>query len=346
MASLAKFSPGFFLSKANEHKAALRMRDALAIRVATRWQAVGNLSGGNQQKVALAKWLVSGVSTLIIVEPTRGVDVGCKARNLRAYPSRSLEQGGSVILITSEIDEALMCDRVLILSRGRTTASVSRSESNNAGKPRSSTSIQLTIPKPAQTMEFKPVAPIPPHSPPARRLTSRPAVRPQCRSGHSSARSAPRDICWLVGAIVLLVGSALSQHFMTSRNLISVLITASVVSVLAVGQYLVIVTGGIDLSVGAVAAVSSVIAGLALQQGTPWPVALLLALLTAGLIGHLQRPDDRLRRDHPVHRDTGNDEHCPRRGLHAADGAAGGHRGPGLPRGLHRQYRPDARAGR
>jgi ribose transport system permease protein len=88
-----------------------------------------------------------------------------------------------------------------------------------------------------------------------------------------------------VGAIVLLVGSALSQHFMTSRNLISVLITASVVSILAVGQYLVIVTGGIDLSVGAVAAVSSVIVGLALQQGAPWPVALLLALLTAGLIG-------------------------------------------------------------
>ena len=88
-----------------------------------------------------------------------------------------------------------------------------------------------------------------------------------------------------VGAIVLLIGSALSQHFFTSRNLVSVLITASVVSVLAVGQYLVIVTGGIDLSVGAVAAVSSVLAGLALQQGASWPMALVLALLAAGLIG-------------------------------------------------------------
>lgn len=89
----------------------------------------------------------------------------------------------------------------------------------------------------------------------------------------------------VVGALVLIVGSALSPYFLTQRNLVTVLITASVVSVLAVGQYLVIVTGGIDLSVGAVAALSSVAVGLTLQQGIPWPIALLMALLVAGLIG-------------------------------------------------------------
>jgi ribose transport system permease protein len=133
-------------------------------------------------------------------------------------------------------------------------------------------------------MEFKPVATNTTPIPPARRLAqSLPSALTSLRTFVASLGS--KGYLLAVGAIVLLVGSALSQHFMTSRNLISVLITASVVSVLAVGQYLVIVTGGIDLSVGAVAAVSSVIAGLALQQGTPWPVALLLALLTAGLIG-------------------------------------------------------------
>lgn len=90
---------------------------------------------------------------------------------------------------------------------------------------------------------------------------------------------------FVVGALVLAVGSVLSPYFMTSRNLIAVLITASVVSVLAVGQYLVIVTGGIDLSVGAVAALSSVTVGLALQAGVSWPLALLLALLVAGFVG-------------------------------------------------------------
>jgi ribose transport system permease protein len=89
----------------------------------------------------------------------------------------------------------------------------------------------------------------------------------------------------VVAALVLIVGSALSPYFLTERNLVAVLITASVVSVLAVGQYLVIVTGGIDLSVGAVAALSSVAVGLTLQQGVPWPLALLVALLVAGFIG-------------------------------------------------------------
>ncbi|SDP43152.1 monosaccharide ABC transporter ATP-binding protein, CUT2 family [Arthrobacter sp. ok909] len=133
MASLAKFSPGFFLNRGSEHRAALRMRDALAIKVASVRQPVGNLSGGNQQKVALAKWLVSGVKTLIIVEPTRGVDVGAK---LEIYEliRQFVEDGGSVIVITSEIDEALMCDRVLILSRGRISGTVDRAEIDEHGE--------------------------------------------------------------------------------------------------------------------------------------------------------------------------------------------------------------------
>jgi ribose transport system permease protein len=88
-----------------------------------------------------------------------------------------------------------------------------------------------------------------------------------------------------VTAIVMLVGSALSPYFLTSRNLVAVLITASVVSVLAVGQFMVIVTGGIDLSVGSVAALSSVVGALMLQQGLPLPVAVLVALAVAGFIG-------------------------------------------------------------
>ncbi|MGY1590896.1 ABC transporter permease [Geodermatophilus sp. SYSU D00708] len=88
-----------------------------------------------------------------------------------------------------------------------------------------------------------------------------------------------------VTAIVMLVGSALSPFFLTSRNLMAVLITASVVSVLAVGQFMVIVTGGIDLSVGSVAALSSVVGALMLQSGLPLPVAVLVALGVAGVIG-------------------------------------------------------------
>jgi len=88
---------------------------------------VVNLSGGNQQKVALAKWLVSGVQTLIFVEPTRGVDVGAKLEIYELIQD-FVTRGGSVLVITSEIDEALMCDRVAVLRRGAVVGVVERNQ--------------------------------------------------------------------------------------------------------------------------------------------------------------------------------------------------------------------------
>ncbi|MCW2840936.1 MAG: putative D-ribose transporter permease protein [Aeromicrobium sp.] len=88
-----------------------------------------------------------------------------------------------------------------------------------------------------------------------------------------------------VALLVVLIGYVLSPYFLTSRNLVAVLITASVVSILAVGQFMVIVTGGIDLSVGSVAALSSVVSALALQNGMPMPVAVLIGLAVGGGIG-------------------------------------------------------------
>ncbi|MCW2846170.1 MAG: putative D-ribose transporter permease protein [Marmoricola sp.] len=88
-----------------------------------------------------------------------------------------------------------------------------------------------------------------------------------------------------VGALVVLAGWGLSPYFLTSRNLVAVLITASVVSILAVGQFMVIVTGGIDLSVGSVAALSSVVSALALQNGVPMVLAVVIGLVVGGVVG-------------------------------------------------------------
>lgn len=95
----------------------------------------------------------------------------------------------------------------------------------------------------------------------------------------------PKAYLFSVALVVVLVGFILSPYFLTSRNLVSVLITASVVSILAVGQFMVIVTGGIDLSVGSVAALSSVVSAMALQQGMPTIVAVIVGLGVGGLIG-------------------------------------------------------------
>src|SRR4051794_19001023 len=98
---------------------------------------------------------------------------------------------------------------------------------------------------------------------------------------------ASKGYLFVVAILVLIVGSQLSPFFLTSRNLVSVLITASVVSVLAVGQFFVIVTGGIDLSVGSVAALSSVGGGPGLASGTPLPPAVGVAPVVGGLLGVL-----------------------------------------------------------
>jgi ribose transport system ATP-binding protein len=133
MAALPRFTRYAFLDRGAETAAAERMRESLAIKTRSVRQPVRNLSGGNQQKVALAKWLVSGVRTLIFVEPTRGVDVGAKLEIYQLIKD-FVADGGSVLIITSEIDEALMCDRVAVMRRGRIVGVVERDQIDRDGE--------------------------------------------------------------------------------------------------------------------------------------------------------------------------------------------------------------------
>jgi ribose transport system ATP-binding protein len=133
LASLPKFTKYGFLDRKAEQTAAKDMRRSLAIKARSVHQPARSLSGGNQQKVAIAKWMVSGVKTLIFVEPTRGVDVGAK---LEIYEliQEFVKGGGSVMVITSEIDEALMCDRVAVMRRGRVVGMVERDQLEEHGE--------------------------------------------------------------------------------------------------------------------------------------------------------------------------------------------------------------------
>ncbi|HVF28535.1 MAG TPA: sugar ABC transporter ATP-binding protein [Pyrinomonadaceae bacterium] len=85
--------------------------------------AVKNLSGGNQQKVVLAKWILNNPAVFILDEPTRGIDVGAKYEVYRLI-NRMVEEGAGVLFISSEIEELMgMCDRILVMSRGEIKAS-------------------------------------------------------------------------------------------------------------------------------------------------------------------------------------------------------------------------------
>jgi len=89
-------------------------------------QDVGALSGGNQQKVVLAKWLASGPRVLILDEPTRGIDIGAKVEVHRII-SELAASGLAIILISSDLPEVLaMSDRIIVLHEGRVTAEIPR----------------------------------------------------------------------------------------------------------------------------------------------------------------------------------------------------------------------------
>src|SRR5690242_21127359 len=91
-------------------------------------QQVGQLSGGNQQKVVLAKWLGTKPRVLILDEPTRGIDVGTKAA-VHGLMSELAAQGMAILMISSELPEILgMSDRILVMREGRLTGQFSRAE--------------------------------------------------------------------------------------------------------------------------------------------------------------------------------------------------------------------------
>ena len=100
----------------------------LRIRLASARQPIGELSGGNQQKAILARWLLTDPGILILDEPTRGVDIGVKAEFYEMIGELAAS-GRAILLISSELPELLaLCDRVLVMSEGRLTADLSRAE--------------------------------------------------------------------------------------------------------------------------------------------------------------------------------------------------------------------------
>lgn len=118
LAALRAFGT-WWLQPGREREAALRAIQELAIRAAGPDAPVSSLSGGNQQKVLLAKWLATGPRVLLVDEPTRGVDIGAK-REIYRLLARLAADGAAIVLISSELNELLgLCHRIAVLRRGR-----------------------------------------------------------------------------------------------------------------------------------------------------------------------------------------------------------------------------------
>ncbi|PRH88185.1 D-xylose ABC transporter ATP-binding protein [Labrys okinawensis] len=128
MAVLDKMSNGFAIRFGDEIRRSVEAIKRLGIRTRGPEQVVGELSGGNQQKVVLAKWLEANPRILIMDEPTRGIDVGAKAE-IYALMGRLVQQGVAILMISSELPEVLgMSDRVLVINGGRLVAEFDRAQ--------------------------------------------------------------------------------------------------------------------------------------------------------------------------------------------------------------------------
>jgi rhamnose transport system ATP-binding protein len=130
LAILRSLVQGAFVDRRSEKSLAERMISQLSIRATSTEQIVNKLSGGNQQKVVVSKWLASKPRVLIMDEPTRGVDVGAKAEIHRLI-SQLAQQGLAILMISSELPEILgMSDRILVMRGGAIVAEYARDEAN------------------------------------------------------------------------------------------------------------------------------------------------------------------------------------------------------------------------
>ena len=139
LASLGRLRRFGLIRRSRERELAMTWAARLQLKFARMRNAVSTLSGGNQQKVVLGKWLARSPSLLIIDEPTRGIDVGTKAEVHRLLDGLVAE-GLAVLMISSELPEVLgMADRVLVLREGRITAEFTRAEADENSIMRAAT---------------------------------------------------------------------------------------------------------------------------------------------------------------------------------------------------------------
>ncbi len=134
------------LSRRRERDAARSWAERLQVRYGGLADAVGTLSGGNQQKIVLAKWLATGPSVLIVDEPTRGIDVGTKAEVHRIM-SELAGQGLAVLMVSSELPEVLgMADRVLVMHEGRIVTELPREAATEESVMRAASGVVRNVP--------------------------------------------------------------------------------------------------------------------------------------------------------------------------------------------------------
>ena len=124
---------GGWIDRRQEQESAAEWARSLGVRCRSQEQPVGELSGGNQQKVVMARWLARRCEVLLFDEPTRGIDVGARAEIYRLLEELA-GQGKAIVLVSSDLRELMeLCDRIVVMSAGRVAGTFGRGEWSEEG---------------------------------------------------------------------------------------------------------------------------------------------------------------------------------------------------------------------
>ncbi len=243
--SLSRF--GLICGKA-ERELVTRLANDLRVRAARLTMPAESLSGGNQQKLVLGKWLATQPRILILDEPTRGVDVGAKAeihRRIRGLTS----EGMATLVISSELPEILrLSDRIIVLREGRIAGELARSEATEQKI------LQLALPA----------------------TTGAATTATRQTQGPTGSRSRWREVLrrrevWLLAMLITVfaVVGAIKPSFLSTGNLLDIGADAAPTAIIACAVTLVIITGEIDISVGSLAGLTAAVLGLCCYGPNP-----------------------------------------------------------------------------
>jgi ABC-type sugar transport system ATPase subunit/ribose/xylose/arabinose/galactoside ABC-type transport system permease subunit len=289
LASLRELARGLWLPRTNEVRRARTAVERLAIRLSSVEQPAATLSGGNQQKVVLGRWLGRDPKVLLLDEPTRGVDVGAKAE-IHALVRRLAAEGRAIVMISSELPEVLaQSDRVAVFNEGRLAATFD---------PRRASPAEVaTAALPAQG--------------PA--ITGRVREQEPAGTGPQTSAMPLRSTAWRVDfrhfrelsllAILVLLFAFLqwwTGRFLQAQSLQDLALETALLSYCAMGATLVILSGGIDISLGSLMALSAGVAGSLWEQGQSLPLVVGVAMLVGMAGGVLNAALSLVGRVHPI----------------------------------------------